>query len=324
MPLVVKSSTRGDLVLIAQGYNGTANDGKVRVHVLDAATGAVVGGGPIAAAGFDRNNSALSTGDPGLAHLSAFAEPDGSVRYVYGGDEMGSVWRFDLNDLSATRIARLTDARGLGQPVTAAPELARIAGSRIVLVGTGRLMGAADFSPTGTLQGQSFYAFKDTGTSLDRSLLVARTLPTGNSNVLGGLSFSWSADRGWYFDLPNDYQAHLPPLLARGIVTLPTNQVTATECNGNAQVYALDLLTADKPTSRNSLSTLLPGVTVSPAALLAASGGPASGGTAAGSSRIPATDRKCYQASDGRILCEDDPPAPLPPSGKNAWRVINR
>jgi type IV pilus assembly protein PilY1 len=34
--------------------------------------------------------------ESGLAHVSPFVEADGSVRYVFGGDLLGNVWKFDL------------------------------------------------------------------------------------------------------------------------------------------------------------------------------------------------------------------------------------
>ena len=46
------------------------------------------------------------------------------MRYVYGGDLLGNVWRFDLKDKGTpTRVATLKNDAGTAQPVTASPEL---------------------------------------------------------------------------------------------------------------------------------------------------------------------------------------------------------
>ena len=67
----------------------------------------------------------------GLAQLSKLANsaPSAMVRYVFGGDIQGNVWRIDLDNLSITRIAQLSDPSGVAQPVTAPPEVSMVAGS---------------------------------------------------------------------------------------------------------------------------------------------------------------------------------------------------
>ena len=65
--------------------------------------------------------------DSGLAHVAAFGEsPPARCSYVYGGDLLGNVWRFDLR-ARATPTPKCGHADrappAQAQPVTAAPEL---------------------------------------------------------------------------------------------------------------------------------------------------------------------------------------------------------
>lgn len=240
-PVVASTRTRGDVVLLTQGYNGISGgtavtDGRSRVYMLNALTGAVIhtfvvnGGGT----------------DPGLAQLSSLPESDGKTIYAYGGDERGNLWRFDLENLSAMRMAQLTDSGGSIQPITAAPQVVRYRDMRIVMVGTGRLLGSFDL--TNPLAGrQTIYAIKDTNTELTtpRTTLTPRTLSNEDGfgeRDLSGAAFNWSSDRGWYFDLPAGQQANTDPVAAYGMLVLTTNQATMSNCSASSYLYLVDVL----------------------------------------------------------------------------------
>ncbi|HEY9067270.1 MAG TPA: pyrrolo-quinoline quinone, partial [Burkholderiaceae bacterium] len=215
--------------------NGS-NDGTGRVYMLDAMTGALKY--TFSAAG------GLATGDPGLAQISGLIESDGTVAYAYGGDELGNLWKFDLNKLTVTRIAQLKDASNAPQPVTTAPALTRVNGNVVVLVGTGQLLGLTDM---GSTQSQSFYAIKDSGPELTnaRSSLAARTFSaeiSGRRN-LQGTAMDWSTGRGWYFDLPAGQQSNTNPLLVFGSVAFSVNQLSASTCSGASYFYVADITT---------------------------------------------------------------------------------
>ncbi len=106
----------------------------------------------------------------GLTKISGYVENadlDNTVTYVYGGDLLGNVWRFDLTDASSsnwsvTKLAALVDSTGIAQPVTVEPELATItisgADYRFVYVGTGQYLGTSDVSTTQT---QTMYGLID-------------------------------------------------------------------------------------------------------------------------------------------------------------------
>ena len=104
-PVIVKTDNDGYVVLLTSGYNSTA-DGKGRLWMLNADTGAVI-------KEFTVDAGALGA-EAGLAHVTAFGESTGTVQYVYGGDLLGNVWRFDLKGKGdPTKVATLIGADGL-------------------------------------------------------------------------------------------------------------------------------------------------------------------------------------------------------------------
>jgi type IV pilus assembly protein PilY1 len=230
-PRIVKTSGDGYVVLVTSGYNSTA-DGRGRLWMLNASTGAVIHE-------FDTGVGTLGA-EAGLAQISAFAENNGTVRYVYGGDLLGNLWRFDLQDKgSPNKLATLKDSGNVAQPVTAAPELSQIDGKRVVIVGTGRILDIADFGSTRT---QTMYAIAD-GTTLTnpRSSLVEQVYDAGSDTITSN-TVDWASDRGWYVDLPAGEQANTSPAIAYGAVAFVTNKNGGTDCSASSRLYVLSIL----------------------------------------------------------------------------------
>jgi type IV pilus assembly protein PilY1 len=228
-PLIVNTAA-GWRIVVASGYAngsaGTGGDGRGYVWVLDPSDGHVVA---------TLQTGVGSSADPsGLAHLARLANsaPDALVRFVYGGDLKGNVWRFDLDSLSVAKIATVTDATGAYQPITAPPEVGPVSGSSTrfyVYVGTGRYLADEDIPGSGSpniwaAQTQSMYGLVDDTTVSSPALPNIRgsngsTCPgTGGNGDLVCQSMSYSstsghyvatthavnlsARRGWYLDLP--------------------------------------------------------------------------------------------------------------------------
>ena len=247
-PVIVKTAATTDRILVTSGYdNGQAiGDGKGRLWVLDT-SGNVINS-------FVTGAGAMSPGqEAGLAHVSAFKEPDGTVRFVYGGDLLGNLWRFDLvqtagtTEIAADLVAVFKDGTGTGaklQPITAAPELATVGGKRIILVGTGRILDIGDFGSADT---QSFYAVAD-GVTLNnaRSGLVRQVYTRGGTPELTANAVNWSSDRGWYFDLPAGEQANTDPIVTYGAVSFVTNKNGKSDCSQQSYLYLVDIGTGTR------------------------------------------------------------------------------
>ena len=298
-PVIVKTSDDDDVVLVTSGYNNT-EDGVGRLWMLNATTGEVIHE-------FEVDAGELGA-ESGLAQVSAFQEVDGTVRYVYGGDLLGNLWRFDLNEKDDPKLlAVLKGPANDLQPVTAAPELVRVEGQRVVLVGTGRILDIGDF---GSTKVQSFYAISD-GDSLSdaRDHLVERVYNSSDDTVSGD-EVSWSSGRGWYIDLPAGQQANSRPTLAYGAIAFVTNSNGGSDCAASSRLWVLDMLTGDEFASVDYVSTLISDVANSSGvtALLTSEGKIIGSGQDA--------DGKPWQ----RDITQSNPIQP----GKNSWKEIRR
>jgi len=248
-PQIVKTAANGYVVLVTSGYSA-ASDGKGRMWMLDAGTGTVI-------AEFVTTDGS-GTAEAGLTQVTAYVENSGNVQYVYGGDLLGNIWRFDLVNhanasLKVTKVATLKNGSGQAQPVTAAPDLTKIAGNRVIVVGTGRILDTGDF---GTSEVQSVYAIAD-GTTLSnaRSSLVAQTYT--NDTTITSNAVDWSTKRGWYVDLPAGEKVNTTPAIAYGAVAFVSNKNGLADCSASSKFYVLDLKTGGKFASTDYVSSTI-------------------------------------------------------------------
>jgi type IV pilus assembly protein PilY1 len=287
-PSVVKLGDGSYAVLVSSGYNNTA-DGKGRLWMLNPANGAVV-------AEMVTADGSLAS-ESGLTHFSPFVEGDGTVRYVFGGDLLGNVWKFDLVARTApVKVAVLKNAAGTVQPVTAPPELLWYANKRIVLIGTGRLLDITDF---GNSSVQSFYAIADGATLANaRSSLVQQTY-TRATDTVSTNPVNWTTGRGWFMDLPAGEQENTRPVLSRGAISFVTNVAGGSDCTASSYLYVLDVLTGQKFAGATFAGTQISATTNSSGvnALLT------DGGTGAG-------------------CVSDCPPPPPPPPGGDCQHIV--
>jgi len=241
-PQIAKLADGTWVVLVPSGYNNIANedgaggDGVGRLFVLDAVTGTLI--------------RSISTGvgdtttPSGLAKITAQVispDSDNTIEAVYGGDLLGNLWRFDVNNnlgatgFDAQLLAALKDGSGNPQPITTKPQVTSIptTGEKMVIVGTGSYLALSDATDTNT---QSVYAMKDsrvtggtaataifdnpggsprvTGTSTAgfvRQIFTEETCPVGTSTNICAVGelvrtatanpVNFATDNGWFFDL---------------------------------------------------------------------------------------------------------------------------
>lgn len=230
-PLLVKTQQYGQVVLVTSGYNSTL-DGRGRLFVLNALTGELL-------ATLVTTSGTLAA-DSGLSQVSGFLEADGFVRYVYGGDERGNLWKFDLEGGRVSLMAQLTSRTGAALPVTAAPELATIAGRRMVFVGTGRFLADSDFDDT---LSHSFFGVWDNGTTVTRGDLAERSLTVNSTTGLrqvSGAALDWATQKGWVVALPAGEKANTDPSLTTGVVAFTTNAPSQSACASSSALYLAD------------------------------------------------------------------------------------
>ena len=182
-----------------------------------------------------------SVGTPnGLAEpFPADVNADGIVDFVYAGDLLGNLWKFDVRDSNsanwtgaAKRVKLFTarDASNNPQPITSKVDgtLHPTGRGYIIVFGTGKYLEPAD--PLGPYQTQSFYGIWDKS---DGASVSVQTIVSGRNQLLqqtitdvvvGSNTFrvvsngvpDWSQDitpptaddspakkMGWYMDFPN-------------------------------------------------------------------------------------------------------------------------
>lgn len=241
-PLLVNTNRWGWVAIVSSGYNSTL-DGKGRIFVLKATTGALLDTLVTSAGSL--------TAEAGLSALSGFEEADKTVQFVYGGDLLGNLWKFNLATSAVTRLATVTNSGNVALPLTAAPELATFNYRRMVYVGTGRLLGATDYTDTSV---NTFYALWDDGTEINkgyvqataatnlRKFLAPRTMTVASdgSRTATGAAVTWGTQRGWYIDTPAGEKANTDPTVGLGIVSWSTNQPSLTTCSSSSVLYLAD------------------------------------------------------------------------------------
>lgn len=262
-PVIGKRDVDGRwVVLVTSGYNNvTPGDGKGYLYVLDAIKGTVL------------QKISTSVGDTttpaGLGKISGWADNffvDNSVKWVYGGDQLGNIWKFDLTVSPATvkRLGQALDANGIPQPITTKPELGLVNDTvKVVYVGTGRYLGLKDLSdpatqtPKGDWSYQnSLYAFRDDDKplgNLRKAGLVQQTiidLAGGQQRTATQNQVDWNTTLGWYIDFnpggasPGE-RVTVDPQLALGTLLVATNVPGATACavGGDSWIYQFDYKT---------------------------------------------------------------------------------
>jgi type IV pilus assembly protein PilY1 len=253
-PLIGKLINGKWIVAVSSGYNNT--DGVGRLFILDASTGALIGS-PIS------TGVGSATNPSGLGKMAAWVNDalvDNTIQRIYGGDLLGNLWRFDVNDIiapagqEAALLAQFT-VSGKPQPITTRPEVGLYGSNQIVYVGTGQLLGTSDLT---TNDQQSLYAIKDTLTATGwgdiraASCLVQQQIVRNTAGVLSTTvnPMSWASKCGWYVDFnPGGKNArervNVDMVLQLGVLTVASNSPDTDECvmGGHGVKYKLDYAT---------------------------------------------------------------------------------
>ncbi len=198
-------------LLVGNGYNSIDQKAVLYIFIINA-------NGSIDAI---RKIDTGVDGDNGLAApVTADTNNDGTADVAYAGDLKGNVWKFDLSgsDPGTWKVANgtpmfvATDASNNRQPITA-PMYTAVNdrgddpnfGKRFVFFGTGSYFKQGDGTDA---QKQSWYGIIDTGSTVSKGDLTARTITSG---TLGGTpvrTFSQATTddmknkKGWRIELP--------------------------------------------------------------------------------------------------------------------------
>lgn len=202
-PVITKTPENKWVVVLTSGYNngGGSESGKGVLYVLNALTGTSLVANISTGAGDNVTPS-------GLAEISAWsdvadAEKENVAHWIYGGDLLGNLWRFDIGATPSSPnpklVAILRDPQSNRQPITTRPELGKVGENRVIFVGTGKYLEINDLTDK---QQQTLYAIKDSnGPTIDnpRNTLVEQTLSAPSNTRTGSANnVDMANGDGWF------------------------------------------------------------------------------------------------------------------------------
>ncbi len=203
-PILARVATGAVAVVLGNGVNST-NDRAVLI-VTDLETGNRI-------AEIDTGEGDADTPN-GLSKPTGVLGPDGkTLAFVYAGDMLGNVWKFDLTDSNSSNwkaiklfTAKANGGTGAVQPITSGIAVATDPRTfnRWVFFGTGRFLTTADAEDK-SANAQGMYGFIDEDTKVEYGDLEPRGLTgTGTTRVFDKKVGSAlpAGKKGWYVNLP--------------------------------------------------------------------------------------------------------------------------
>jgi type IV pilus assembly protein PilY1 len=256
-PVIGKLADGSWVAMFTSGYNNVG-DGVGRLYVVDVFTGALK---------FTVSTGVGTSASPsGLGKIAGWVDNglvDNTIQRVYGGDMLGNLWRFDVNNIY---LPAGVDALQLAffkvgtyfQPITTVPELGLVGTKPVVYVGTGRYLGVSDLTDVNQ---QSLYAIVDqlSGTGLGNARsettcpLVQQSLTVidVNTRSTSTLPVDLTTRCGWFLDFnptggntPGE-RVSVDPKLQLGVLAVATNIPESSVCSvgGSSFLYFFDYST---------------------------------------------------------------------------------
>jgi type IV pilus assembly protein PilY1 len=237
--------------------------GKGWLMILDVTTGKVL----------KKLDTPMPTGvDPlltpaGLARITGITlDPatDPKITYIYAGDLLGRMWRFDLTVKGVISVIKLGDAGAL-QPITTRPDATMCsvvttaadkttttANKVVVAFATGKLLDVADISNKDV---QSLYVMRDSnvdigtgtfpGTNMAQRKLTKTTSSGGDVYKVSGTTVDLSTQIGWYVNFINDRErVTVDPKIVTGALNMVSNIPDASAActvGGKSNLYQFDV-----------------------------------------------------------------------------------
>ncbi|EXJ10342.1 PilC/PilY family type IV pilus protein [Nitrincola nitratireducens] len=195
------------VVITGNGYN--SNSSKAKLLVIDLETGTLL-------STLNTNvGGSIANGLSSPAILYGSEDGQSFINYVYAGDLLGNLWKFDLNHNNpndfqisngALPLFTATNA-GKPQPITSRPSLKlHPQGGMMVMFGTGKYIETPDNSDFNI---QSIYGIRDTGSVVTAGDLVSQQIifrgkfPNTQTQVtaLSANSVNYNSKKGWVLNL---------------------------------------------------------------------------------------------------------------------------
>lgn len=239
-PQVTRTESGQWVIIAGYGYNNSTNQSGLLV--IDIATGNIVK---------QLATGQGSAGDPnGMAEVNLLdVDADGNTDWVYGGDMLGYVWKFDLSaaSTSAWNIAysgqplfQAKNGSGTRQMITGGvlSSVEPTTGKVWLFFGTGRYLNVND--PSNNDQ-QTWYGLIDGATISGRTELESRTMTNvGNQRVITEVNNMTLGKKGWYMDLIDTRERIVDmPLMVGPELVMNTTIPDTNVCNPSGSGYLM-------------------------------------------------------------------------------------
>jgi type IV pilus assembly protein PilY1 len=262
-PLIRRMANGKWAVIISGGYNNSQADGAASTTgygvIFILFTSGPTGANGTWTPNVDYIKLTTATGSVGTPNglaqpFSADINTDGIVDFLYAGDLLGNMWKFDLRSTTATNwtnaanrlvLFQARDASNNVQPITAPAEgSTHVTGTGFMInFGTGKYLENNDISPPGAAYlTQSYYGIWDKDDSattisaqstvtraelLQQQVLANVTTTVGTARVLSNNVPNWTdtsttLHKGWYLDFPGTVPPALTPRTGERSVFQPT------------------------------------------------------------------------------------------------------
>lgn len=173
-PVIALMNNNQWVVIFGNGYNSTSE--KASLFIVDAITGSLVKRIDTAAGSSSNSNGMSGVGAVDL-------DGDFKVDFIYAGDIIGNLWKFDVQDASTSKWAvaysggstpapfyEAKNSSGTPQPIISSPVIGRFPSGvgLMVYFGTGKYLENAD-NITASYPTQSFYGIWDQDADFETS-----------------------------------------------------------------------------------------------------------------------------------------------------------
>ncbi len=217
---VVRMQDGSWAAIVANGYDSA--DKKAVLFIVDIETGEIKKTLDTLAGDASTPN-ALSTAIP------VDVDGDRITDYIYAGDLLGNMWKFDVSSPNANQWHIAYSSGGTPnvpvplfsacnedpcinrQPITVKPQVGNHPnGGLMVYFGTGKYFEAGDQNGGASSQVQSFYGIRDSGSVIsgrgnlqEQTILAEQEFPALGKKfrVTSDSSVNYSSEKGWYMDL---------------------------------------------------------------------------------------------------------------------------
>ncbi|MEN5060435.1 PilC/PilY family type IV pilus protein [Luteimonas sp. TWI1416] len=251
-PLLSKVAGGRVAAVLGNGVNSSRE--KAVLIVLNVETGEII-------RQIDTGVGSTQTPNGLSAPVGVYGADGQTLAYVYAGDMLGNVWKFDLTSSNSTlwsakRLFTAQDANGTSQPITGAPTVTTnpTTRKRWVFFGTGRYLTTEDADARNTAV-QTLYGLidDDPTTPPTRADLTRRTITVQSTTVSGLAARAFEARsalpanaKGWYIDLPGSGERIVQDaqIVSSFLVTasvMPSGN--ACDADGSGFINALDAFT---------------------------------------------------------------------------------